>query len=105
MEKVTAWVWVAIVFQFVVAMMINTMYSAISLLIVDAVAPGTLGAVNGLAQMLASGCRGLAPSVTSSLFALSLQSQIAGGYFVYIVLLGVAAAGTMCSFMLPQSLA
>ncbi|KAF9254764.1 MFS general substrate transporter [Marasmius fiardii PR-910] len=102
--KVTGWVWAAIVVQFVVAMMINTMYGAISLLTVDAASPGTLGAVNGLSQMLASGVRGLAPFVASSLFSLSLQSQICGGYFVYIVLLGVAAAGTMCAFMIPRSL-
>ncbi|KAG7090164.1 hypothetical protein E1B28_011772 [Marasmius oreades] len=95
--KVTAGVWVAIVIQFTVVTLINTAYSAITLLVVDAATPGTLGAVNGLAQMLASGFRGLAPSVASSLFALSLDSQIAGGYFVYIVLLGVAITGTRCT--------
>ncbi|KAL0570254.1 hypothetical protein V5O48_011716 [Marasmius crinis-equi] len=99
--RVTSGVWVAIGIQLAAYTTINTAYSAISLLLVDAATPGTLGSVNGLGQTVASGFRGLAPFVASSLFAFSLESQIAGGYFVYIVLLGVTLVGTMCTLKLP----
>ncbi|EEB93686.1 hypothetical protein MPER_07623, partial [Moniliophthora perniciosa FA553] len=95
------WVWAAIGGQLASATLINTAYSSISILIVEAATPGTLGAVNGLAQAGASGFRGLGPSVASSLFALSLHSHLLGGYMVYIVMFGITIAGTMCSLMLP----
>ena len=61
-----------------------------------------LGSVTGLAQ--AAGCvtKSLAPSVSSSLFAVSLQRHWAGGYAVYYILMGIVACGIRFSFMLPQ---
>ncbi|KAK1226811.1 hypothetical protein PQX77_010218 [Marasmius sp. AFHP31] len=102
--RVTAGVWVAIAFQLAFATLQNTAYSSISLLLVEAATPGTLGSVNGLAQSVASGFRGLAPFIASSLFAFSLDSQLAGGYFVYIVLLVLTCSGTICTLMLPRHL-
>ncbi|KAK7043855.1 hypothetical protein VNI00_008020 [Paramarasmius palmivorus] len=96
------WIWAAIVLQLSSASLINTAFSSISLLTVEAATPGTLGAVNGLAQAGASGFRGLGPSVASSLFALSLHSGILGGYLVYVIMGGITLAGTACSLMLPM---
>ncbi|KAI3605684.1 major facilitator superfamily multidrug-dha1 sub-family [Moniliophthora roreri] len=95
------WVWAAIAAQLASATLINTAYSSISILIVEAATPGTLAAVNGLAQAGASGFRGLGPSVASSLFALSLHSHLLGGYMVYVIMFGITIAGTACSLMLP----
>lgn len=60
-----------------------------------------LGSVNGLGQVMGSTVRTLAPTFASSLFAISLQDQIAGGYMVYAVLLGVTLTGVFMTFQLP----
>ena len=63
-----------------------------------------LGSVNGLAQAVGSVSRSLAPSVASSLFAISLQRNWAGGNAVYYILMGIVACGIRLSFMLPKEL-
>ncbi|KAK7037835.1 hypothetical protein VNI00_010796 [Paramarasmius palmivorus] len=95
------WIWAAIVVQLGSVTFMYPAYTSISILIVETATPGTLGAVNGLAQAGASGFRGLGPSVASSLYALSLHSGLLGGYLVYAVMASVVLAGTACSLMLP----
>ena len=63
-----------------------------------------LGSVNGLAQALGSVSRSLAPSVASSLFAISLQRNWAGGNAVYYILMAFVVCGIRISFMLPKDL-
>ncbi|KAJ7249141.1 major facilitator superfamily domain-containing protein [Mycena haematopus] len=46
----------------------------------------------------------LPKSVASSLFALSVKHNFAGGYLVYIVLVGIACCALHCSLMLPRRL-
>jgi hypothetical protein len=74
-----------------------------SLLVVQSAPPNSLGAVNGLAQMVTSGTRGLGPLFASSLFSLSLESHLAGGHLVDIVLIVLSIIGVLCSFQLPQN--
>ncbi|KAJ3783920.1 major facilitator superfamily domain-containing protein [Lentinula aff. detonsa] len=95
-------VWILLVCQLLAAAFINTAYNSMSLLVVQIAPPNALGSVNGLAQMAASGTRGLAPLFASSLFSLSLESRIAGGHLVDIVLIVVSALGLFCSFQLPK---
>ncbi|KAJ3851626.1 major facilitator superfamily domain-containing protein [Lentinula lateritia] len=106
---VNALVWSLIVCQLLAASFVNTAYSdlidlldSMSLLVVQNAPPGALGAVNGLAQMTASGTRGLAPLFASSLFSLSLESRIVGGHLVDIVLIALSAVGLVCAFRLPK---
>lgn len=63
---------------------------------------GPMATVNGIAQMLGSGMRSLAPTFASSLFSISLQRRLAGGNMVYYVVLGITLAGVRCSFLLPR---
>ena len=63
-----------------------------------------LGSVNGLAQAVASISRSLAPSFASSLFAISLQRNWAGGDAVYYISMGMVACAIRLSFMLPEGL-
>ena len=60
------------------------------------------GTLNGLAQMTVSVMRALAPSIAASLFAVSLEQNIAGGNMVYIVLCIVTVANICASFQLPN---
>ncbi|KAJ7159094.1 major facilitator superfamily multidrug-resistance, DHA1 sub-family [Mycena crocata] len=64
----------------------------------------SIGSVNGLAQMVAPTLRAVAPTFASSLFALSLKNNLAGGYMVYIVLVGVTLCAVRCAMMLPRQL-
>ncbi|KAJ3823878.1 major facilitator superfamily domain-containing protein [Lentinula raphanica] len=98
-----ALVWMLIVCQLLAATFVNPAFSSMSLLVVQNAPSGALGAVNGLAQMTASGVRGLAPLFASSLFSLSLESPVAGGHLVDIVLIALSAAGLFCSLRLPKA--
>ncbi|KAJ6494415.1 major facilitator superfamily domain-containing protein [Mycena sanguinolenta] len=61
----------------------------------------SVGSVTGLSQMVATISGGFAPSITSSLFALSMKH---GGYVGYLVLVGIAGVAVRCTFMLPRRL-
>ncbi|KAF8071641.1 major facilitator superfamily domain-containing protein [Lyophyllum atratum] len=98
-------VWLALTIQLCSYSFVFMTYGCTQLFVLNA-APGraAIGAVNGLAQMKSSIMRTLAPTITSSLFSISLQKQIAGGYMVYAVLLGVTLAAVSMSCLLPPSL-
>ncbi|KAJ7284453.1 major facilitator superfamily multidrug-resistance, DHA1 sub-family [Mycena rebaudengoi] len=64
----------------------------------------SVGSVNGLSQMIATSLRSVAPSFASSLFSLSAQHHIAGGYMVYLVLIGISLCALYCTFLLPKRL-
>lgn len=63
----------------------------------------SLGATNGIAQMMASIQRAIGPAASASLFAFSLDQNILGGNFVYIVLLGLVIVGLSIAVLLPKS--
>ncbi|KAJ7616005.1 major facilitator superfamily multidrug-resistance, DHA1 sub-family [Roridomyces roridus] len=80
-------------------------YATTIIFIIDA-APdkASIGSVNGLAQMVGTILRAIAPSFASSLFALSVKNNLAGGYLVYIILVGMAAVAVRVTFLLPRQL-
>ena len=63
---------------------------------------GPMGTVNGIAQMLGSGMRSIAPTFASSLFSISLQRGLAGGNMVYYILLAMTFVSSRLSLMLPK---
>ena len=63
---------------------------------------GPLGTVNGIAQMLGSGVRSIAPTFASPLFSISLQRGLAGGNMVYYIVLAVTFVAGRFSLMLPK---
>ncbi|KAF9075117.1 major facilitator superfamily domain-containing protein [Rhodocollybia butyracea] len=101
--KVNALVWSLIVCQLCAATFVTSGYYSMQLLIVQSAPPNSLGAVNGLAHTVASGTRGLAPLFASSLFSVSLESRLAGGHLVEIVLIALSITGVFCSFQLPNN--
>lgn len=62
----------------------------------------SLGAVNGLSQTTVSICRALSPAITSSLFALSLEHNLLGGYAVYLFLIVLACFSITLATRLPK---
>jgi len=65
----------------------NCVYSA-NMLLINASAPSrsALGTLNGLAQTVSSSARAIAPATANSLFALSIEKQVAHGGLVWICL-------------------
>ncbi|KAF8207056.1 major facilitator superfamily domain-containing protein [Mycena galopus ATCC 62051] len=101
--RVDALVVIALACQLSSNFVIYMGYASTMLFIMDA-APSraSLGSVNGLAQMAGTVFRSIAPSFSSSLFALSAEHQIAGGNFVYIVLVVATLGAVRCSLLLPR---
>ncbi|KAJ7671519.1 major facilitator superfamily domain-containing protein [Mycena polygramma] len=64
----------------------------------------SLGSVNGLAQMVGTVLRSIAPSFSSSLFALSAEHHIAGGNLVYYILIALTLTAARCTLLLPRKL-
>jgi hypothetical protein len=62
----------------------------------------SLGAVNGLAQMVASIQRTVGPAAADSLFAFSVTKNVLGGNFVYVVLVSLVGVGLYVAAKLPR---
>ncbi|EIW57758.1 MFS general substrate transporter [Trametes versicolor FP-101664 SS1] len=97
--------WVVIVVQFVAYALASMTWGCIFIYITDA-APNerALGLTNGLGQTTVSTVCAVAPSAASSLFAASLEGNIAGGTLVYWVFCGVVVMGIASTRWLPVQL-
>jgi len=62
----------------------------------------SLGATNGIAQLLVSIMRAIGPAAATSLFSLSLAEGYLGGGMVYMVLLMISLAAVTIGTTLPQ---
>ncbi|KAH9011888.1 MFS general substrate transporter [Lactarius hengduanensis] len=63
----------------------------------------SLGATNGIAQTIVSIQRAVGPAVAASLFAFSLDHNILGGNFVYVMLLVIVGVGFGVAVQLPNN--
>ncbi|KAJ7183242.1 major facilitator superfamily multidrug-resistance, DHA1 sub-family [Mycena filopes] len=102
--RVDATVYMAIAFQLSCSCAVFFAYASTMLFIMDAAPGGSVGSVNGLAQVVGTVLRGLAPSFASSLFSLSAEHRLVGGNLVYIVLIVLALTAARCSLLLPRYL-
>ncbi|CAK5270741.1 unnamed protein product [Mycena citricolor] len=102
---IDGWVIMVLVVQQVCPCLIASAYASTMLFVVEASPnPASIGSVNGLAQMASTTFRSVAPSVSSSLFALSIERGWLGGYLVYPVLIFLAMIAARCTLMLPKKL-
>jgi hypothetical protein len=63
----------------------------------------SLGATNGIAQTVVSIQRTVAPAAAASLFAFSLDNNILGGNFAYVVLVAIVWVGLGVALQLPRN--
>jgi hypothetical protein len=63
----------------------------------------SLGATNGIAQTMVSIQRTVGPAAAASLFAFSLDNNVLGGNFTYVVLLIIVWAGLGLAVQLPSN--
>ncbi|KAK0218324.1 major facilitator superfamily multidrug-resistance, DHA1 sub-family [Armillaria nabsnona] len=72
------------------------------LVIQSATSRAALGSTNGVAQMAGSGIRSFAPYFASSMFSISLETQLAGGFLVYIIILVLILVLLWLGFKIPK---
>lgn len=60
-----------------------------------------MGVINGVAQMIGSAMRTVAPTFAASLFAFSVGRNLASGNLVYFILIGMTLTGVYCTQLLP----
>ncbi|KAI0058970.1 MFS general substrate transporter [Artomyces pyxidatus] len=96
-------VWAVVFMQLVLMVVMDMSYGCVFMYISTA-SPNkrSLGATNGLAQTLISVQRAIGPAISTSLFAFSLQKNIMGGNFVYVVLIGIALLSLLLAAQLPR---
>ncbi|KAF7348661.1 Protein ZINC INDUCED FACILITATOR-LIKE 1 [Mycena venus] len=101
--RVDATVWAIVVVQLTSNLAMSMAYASVQMFIVNSSPrPSALSSTNSIAQMVSTITRSLAPFIASALFAVSLELNLAGGYLVYILLLGVVAVGIFSSFLLAS---
>lgn len=73
---------------------------------ISAAAPNkaSIGATNGVAQTIVSVMRAVGPAVINSAFSFSIEENIMGGYFVYLVMLTMVGLTLWVGCFLPRNL-
>jgi hypothetical protein len=64
--------------------------------------PSTLGTLNGVALTMTAAIRTVGPAIFTSLFATGARTQFLNGYLVWVVLMGIAIAGSAAVRYLPE---
>ncbi|KAJ7105708.1 major facilitator superfamily multidrug-resistance, DHA1 sub-family [Mycena epipterygia] len=101
--RVDAAVMAVIVLQMTSYLVVSPTFACTQLFIVDsAPTQNSLGGVNGLAQMVSSTLRSIAPSFAASLFSTSAKHHLLGGNLVFFVLCGISLCGVRTALLLPK---
>ncbi|KZP23804.1 MFS general substrate transporter [Athelia psychrophila] len=95
-------VWAVLIIQLLAYMVAYMSYGCIFVLVNEGAPRTALGALNGLAQTVASLIRAIAPSTASSLFSVSLEQNIIEGNMVYIILLAITLMGVGAATRIPK---
>ena len=64
--------------------------------------PTTLGTLNGVALTMTAGIRTVGPALFTSLFAVGAKTQFLNGYLVWVILVAIAALGSVAVRYLPE---
>ncbi|KAG6916168.1 hypothetical protein DXG01_008141 [Tephrocybe rancida] len=97
--------WAAVAVQVVLPIGLSLAFGSIFMYITaSSPDPRSLGATNGLSQMLANAMRGIGPGIATGLFKTSIEQDYMGGNYVYVVLALIATFATVAAWFLPRKL-
>ncbi|KIY70801.1 MFS general substrate transporter [Cylindrobasidium torrendii FP15055 ss-10] len=98
-------VWIVLAIQIMLSVLTSMSYGAVFIYIAAA-SPNraSLGATNGLCQMLVSVFRAVGPAAANSLYSISLKKNLLDGYLVYYVLLVIVVLSLFVASLLPRRL-
>ncbi|KDQ59084.1 hypothetical protein JAAARDRAFT_33814 [Jaapia argillacea MUCL 33604] len=99
----TPLVWALVGLQLLITVPMDMSFGCIFIFITSA-APSkrSLGATNGMAQTTVSIIRAFGPIMSTSLFAISIQRNLLGGYMVYLVMIILTLFSLAASTFLPR---
>jgi len=102
---VTIVIWVIIAIVLVLMALMEMSYACVFMYITASV-PGkrSLGAINGLSQTTVSFARAVGPMLSTSLFSLSVEQNILGGYAVYAILFIFSSFTLLLAAKLPREM-
>ncbi|KAK8101876.1 permease of the major facilitator superfamily [Apiospora kogelbergensis] len=96
--------WVAAPTILAVGPGVSMSFTAVQLALNDvSPSPAMLGTLNALALTGLSGLRAFTPALFTSIFAVGANSQFLGGYFVWVLLVLLAAGFTVAARYLPEA--
>ncbi|KAF8875925.1 major facilitator superfamily domain-containing protein [Infundibulicybe gibba] len=100
---VNSTVWLIIAVMLTLMIFMDVAYGCI-FLYVTASSPNkrSLGATNGLSQMGVSLARAIGPVLATSLFSLSVERNMLGGYAVYAILFCISCLAISLAVLLPE---
>ncbi|KAF8150914.1 major facilitator superfamily transporter [Crassisporium funariophilum] len=98
-------VWGLVGFMLCLLFFMDTAYGCIFMYVTEA-APNrrSLGATNGLSQTTVSLARAIGPALSTSLYSLSIEHNILGGYAVYAILASLACLAMVLAVQLPRQI-
>ncbi|KAF5327245.1 hypothetical protein D9619_004764 [Psilocybe cf. subviscida] len=98
-------VWVLVFIISFLLFFMHTAYGCIYIYVTES-APTrrSLCATNGLAQTTVSTARAIGPAISTSLFSLSIQHNIMGGYGVYFIMTAFIMLALLLAVQLPEKM-
>ncbi|KAJ7486883.1 major facilitator superfamily domain-containing protein [Mycena latifolia] len=94
-------VWTLIGCVIALAAVLDTSFGAIFMFLTASAPTSSRGTVNGMAQTAVSSAKAIGPALATSLFSLSVEQNLLGGYAVYAVLLSISSLALLLAMRLP----
>ncbi|KAJ7911436.1 major facilitator superfamily transporter [Mycena leptocephala] len=82
--------------------LMDTSFGAIFMFITACAPKSSRGSVNGLSQTLVALARAIGPAMSTSLFSLSVQHNLLGGYMVYLIFFVLSGFALVLAQRLPN---
>ncbi|KAJ6553625.1 major facilitator superfamily domain-containing protein [Mycena vulgaris] len=100
----TTVVWILIGCVLVLGALMDTSFGAIFMFVTASAPRSSRGSVNGLSQTSVALARAIGPAMSTSLFSLSVQHNLLGGYMVYVVFLVISGLALVLAARLPDQI-
>ncbi|KAJ7473389.1 major facilitator superfamily domain-containing protein [Mycena latifolia] len=94
-------IWALVSCVLFLGVLVDTGFGAIFMFVTASAPTRSRGTVNGLAQTAVSSAKAIGPAMATSLFSLSVEKNLLGGYAVYVILLALSALALLLATRLP----
>ncbi|KAF7368768.1 Major facilitator superfamily multidrug-resistance DHA1 sub-family [Mycena venus] len=84
--------------------LMDTSFAAIFMFVTASAPKSSRGSVNGMSQTLVALARAIGPAMSTSLFSLSVQHNLLGGYMVYLVFFVLSGFALILAGRLPDEI-
>ncbi|KAJ7510515.1 major facilitator superfamily domain-containing protein [Mycena galericulata] len=95
-------VWVLVGCILALGSLMDLCFGAIFMFITASVPKSSRGTANGLSQTSAAMARAIGPAMSTSLFSLSVQHNLLGGYLVYLIFFAISGLALVLAGRLPD---